>query len=135
MTTTLRILRLPNDNYTQDNSSTDDSQSVDGFYESIWKRHKCTYNATSIMRYNSNDDIQVYTAESSKSTVITYNVTSIMRYNSNDDIQVYTDESSKSTVITYNATSIRDTTAMMAYKCTQTSQVSLLSLPTMLQVL
>ena len=56
------------------------------------------------MRYNSNDDIQVYTDESSKSTVITYNVTSIMRYNSNDDIQVYTDESSKSTVITYNAT-------------------------------
>ena len=25
-----------------------------------------------------------------------------MRYNSNDDIQVYTDESSKYTVITYN---------------------------------
>ena len=54
------------------------------------------------MRYNSNDDIQVYTDVSSKTTVITYNVTSIMRYNSNYDIQVYTDESSKYTVITYN---------------------------------
>ena len=85
------------------------------------------------MRYNSNDDIQVYTDESSKSTFITYNVTSIMRYNSNDDIQVYTGESSKSTVITYNVQVLRDTTAMMTSKCTQTSQVSLLSLPTMLQ--
>ena len=42
------------------------------------------------------------TASGKKTNAPSYNVTSIMRYNSNGDIQVYTDESSKSTVITYN---------------------------------